>query len=133
MKNYFFGGTFIGCGVAGACEPGLVGVAVMGAGPAGGFDPAGTVCFAGVFRSKIVALPPALRIARIESANDVHINTTADMVVAFDSSVAEPRGPNAVCEPIPPNAPARSAAFPLCSRITMIRNKHTTTWMAITR
>jgi hypothetical protein len=63
----------------------------------------------------------------IESEIDVSINTTAEIVVAFESSVADPLGPNAVCEPIPPNAPARSAAFPLCNRITMIRKKHTIT------
>ena len=39
----------------------------------------------------------------------------------------DPRGPNAVCEPIPPNAPARSAAFPLCNSTTTIRNKQTKT------
>jgi hypothetical protein len=66
-------------------------------------------------------------VASIESARDVSMNTTAEMVVAFESSVAEPRGPNAVWEPIPPNAPAKSAAFPLCSSTTMIRKRHTTT------
>ena len=52
---------------------------------------------------------------------------TADIVVALERSVAEPRGPNAVCDPMPPNAPARSAAFPLCSNTTMIRKRQTTT------
>jgi hypothetical protein len=55
------------------------------------------------------------------------MKTMAETVVALESSVAEPRGPNAVCEPIPPKAPAKSAAFPLCSRITIIRKRHTTT------
>jgi imidazolonepropionase-like amidohydrolase len=55
------------------------------------------------------------------------MNNTADAVVAFESSVADPRGPNAVWEPIPPNAPARSAAFPLCNSTTTIRNKQITT------
>ena len=41
------------------------------------------------------------------------MNNIADTVVAFDNSVADPRGPNAVWEPIPPNAPAKSAALPL--------------------
>jgi len=63
----------------------------------------------------------------IESDRDVTMNSTAEIVVAFESNVAEPRGPKAVCEPIPPNAPARSAAFPLCSRTTIIRNTQTTT------
>ena len=79
--------------------------------------------------SKIVLPPvtPARRVARIESESEVTMNRTAEAVVAFDSSVAEPRGPNAVCEPIPPNAPAKSAAFPLCSRTTTIRNRQTKT------
>jgi hypothetical protein len=51
----------------------------------------------------------------------------AETVVALESSVAEPRGPNAVCEPMPPNAPAKSAAFPLCSSTTMHKKKQTTT------
>ncbi len=51
----------------------------------------------------------------------------AEIVVALESNVAEPRGPNAVCEPMPPNAPARSAAFPLCNSTTMIRKMQTTT------
>ena len=70
---------------------------------------------------------PAFFVARIESESDVTIKRIADNVVALDNNVADPRGPNAVCEPIPPNAPARSAALPLCSSTTMIRNRHTTT------
>src|SRR5207248_7086473 len=57
----------------------------------------------------------------------------AETVVAFDNRVAEPRGPKAVCEPIPPNAPARSAALPLCSSTTTIKNKQTSTWMVTSR
>jgi hypothetical protein len=53
------------------------------------------------------------------------MNNTAETVVAFDNNVAEPRGPKAVCEPIPPNAPAKSAAFPLCSKTTTIRKRQT--------
>ena len=33
----------------------------------------------------------------------------------------------AVCDPMPPNAPARSAAFPLCNSTTTIRKIHTIT------
>ena len=75
--------------------------------------------------SRTVDESPAFRVARIESDSDVSMNSTAENVVALDNSVAEPRGPNAVCEPIPPNAPARSAAFPLCSRTTIIRKTQT--------
>ena len=69
----------------------------------------------------------------MESDIDVNINTIAEMVVAFESSVAEPRGPNAVCEPIPPNAPAKSAALPLCSNTTIIKNRHTKTCTMVRR
>ena len=77
--------------------------------------------------SRIVLPTPACRVARIDRDREVIMNTIAEPVVAFESSVADPRGPNAVCEPIPPNAPARSAAFPLCNRTTTIRNRHTKT------
>ena len=70
---------------------------------------------------------PAFLVARIESESDVTMNRIAEIVVAFESRVADPRGPNAVWEPIPPKAPARSAALPLCSNTTMIRNRHTIT------
>ena len=107
--------------------PGRLGVTLMGGAPVVvGFAPAGWLCFVGVLRSSTVPLVDALRVARIESASEVHMNRIAEIVVAFESSVAEPRGPKAVCDPMPPNAPARSAAFPLCSRITMIRKRQTT-------
>ena len=106
------------------------------AGPGAGGPGTGIVVFVGagallagadlVAPSKTVDPKPALRVAMIESERDVTMNSTAEIVVAFESSVAEPRGPKAVCEPIPPNAPARSAAFPLCSRTTIIRNTQTT-------
>ena len=70
---------------------------------------------------------PALRVATMDSEIDVSMNKTAEIVVAFERSVADPRGPNAVCEPMPPKAPARSAALPLCSKTTMIRKRQTTT------
>ncbi len=55
------------------------------------------------------------------------MNMTAHQVVALDKTVAAPRGPKAVWLPAPPKAPAISAAFPLCSSTTMIRNKQLTT------
>ncbi len=63
----------------------------------------------------------------IDNAIEVIMKSTAEIVVALDKSVAEPRGPNAVCEPIPPKAPAKSAAFPLCSNTTTIRKRQTST------
>ena len=83
---------------------------------------------AGRVESNTEVPKPAFRVARIESVRDVTMKRTAEIVVAFDKRVAEPRGPNAVWEPIPPNAPARSAAFPLCSKTTIIRKIQTITW-----
>ena len=109
-------------GVIAIGAPGTFGGNVVVVLPAG-FGAAGAGCL-----SKIVELtPPDCRVARIESDSEVTINKTADAVVAFDNNVAEPRGPNAVCEPIPPNAPARSAAFPLCNSTTTIRKRQITT------
>jgi hypothetical protein len=79
-----------------------------------------------VCSSNTVEPRPALRVAMIESESEVIMNRIAEIVVALESKVAEPRGPNAVCDPIPPNAPARSAAFPLCKRTTIIRKIQTT-------
>ncbi len=53
------------------------------------------------------------RSAKIARARDVIINKDAAIVVALDKTVAVPRGPNTVCDPMPPKAPARSAALPL--------------------
>ncbi len=109
--NYFFGAGN-GIGTVTCC---------FGAGAA-----AGAVVFAG-FLSRIVWGEPVSRIDTIDSDIDVIMNRIAETVVALESSVAEPRGPNAVCDPDPPNAPARSAAFPLCSSTTIIRKMHTIT------
>jgi len=46
--------------------------------------------------SRTVVPNPALRVAIIDRLNDVSMNSTAEIVVAFESSVADPRGPNAV-------------------------------------
>lgn len=104
-------------------------------GTGAGFAPGTTgaaVCFP-VFRLRIELLVPLDRVATIERLMDVIINKTAEIVVALESRVVEPRGPKAVCEPCPPNAPARSAAFPLCSNTTMIRNRHTITCRVVRR
>jgi len=78
-----------------------------------------------------VALPP--RVAMIESVSEVNINAIAEIVVAFESTVADPRGPKTVCDPMPPNAPARSAALPLCSSTTTTRIRHTIIWTMVIR
>jgi hypothetical protein len=59
----------------------------------------------------------------ITNVNAVTIKRLAAIVVAFDRTVAVPRGPKTVCEPIPPNAPAKSAALPLCNSTTIIRKR----------
>src|SRR5579864_1422268 len=61
------------------------------------------------------------------NAMDVSMNMMAHHVVALERNVAAPRGPNAVWLPAPPKAPARSAASPLCSMITMIKSPQMTT------
>ena len=69
--------------------------------------------------------PEVRRTAKIESVIEVIMKSTADQVVAFESAVAAPRGPNAVWLPMPPNAAAMSPLLPLCSSTTTIRKKHT--------
>jgi hypothetical protein len=70
-------------------------------------------------------LPPCSGARLIESASEVSMNTIAHHVVARERKLVAPRGPNAVWLPAPPKAPAKSAAEPLCSMITMISTKHT--------
>src|SRR5580693_6644836 len=70
-------------------------------------------------------MPP--REAITESVIEVIMKMTVDHVVALESAVAAPRGPNAVWLPIPPNAAAISPLLPLCSSTTMIRKKQTIT------
>src|ERR1700722_5751190 len=62
-----------------------------------------------------------------ERVSDVIMKTMAHQVVARERNVAAPRGPTAVWLPAPPNAPARSAALPLCSIITAISTRQTST------
>ena len=101
-----------------------------GAGRCGaGFTGAGVVCcvFGFTFPKTLPDVVPRVRVAMIASDMEVTMNNAAAIVVAFESTVAEPRGPKAVCEPMPPKAPARSAALPLCSNTTITRKKLTRT------
>ncbi len=102
-----------------------------GAGAAG-FGAAGAPWVCRRFNSGKLEAPDS-RVATIDKEIDVTMNKIAEIVVAFESSVAEPRGPNAVWEPCPPKAPAKSAALPLWRSTTMIRNKHTTTCTKVRR
>jgi hypothetical protein len=73
-------------------------------------------------------LPCAVVGARFrERARELIMKTMAHHVVAFVRKVAAPRGPNAVWLPAPPNAPAKSAAEPLCNMITKISKRQTRT------
>jgi hypothetical protein len=57
---------------------------------------AGAEVFVGC-RSKAVPVPePLFLVAMIDNEIEVSIKTTVEIVVAFDSSVADPRGPKAV-------------------------------------
>jgi len=81
------------------------------------------VCLAG-FKPCITELP-LLRLIITESVIEETIKITADQVVALVRTLAADRGPNAVCEPIPPKAAATSALLPLWSSTTMIKKTHT--------
>ncbi len=69
------------------------------------------------------------REARIESEMDVSMKITMPIVVAFASADCAPRGPNVLVLPPPPNAPARSALLPLCTRTTTIKKMETMMWI----
>lgn len=114
-----------GAGATGALDCGVAGVALPGI---AGADFAGAGAFTCSSTLPEVAAP---RVAMIDNVIDVSMNMAADIVVAFESNVAEPRGPNAVCDPIPPNAPARSAAWPLWSNTTTVRKIQTITWITV--
>ena len=129
-------GACFAAGAAGVTETGGAGVRTTpgAAGAGAGFFPGAAVWPAGlVTLSKIegAALTPP-RFARIDKISDVHIKTPAAMAVHFERAVAAPRGPKTVCD-APPKAPAKSAALPLCSSTTPIRNRHTRTWIIVNR
>jgi len=110
------------------------GGAVTGALFCGAAGAAGRDFVAGAFIfSNTLPEVAAPRLARIDNESDVTMNSAAASVVALESKVADPRGPKAVCDPMPPNAPARSAAFPLCSNTTIIMKKQTMTWIMVKR
>src|SRR6185437_4173515 len=82
------------------------------------------VCFVGfVFSS---TEPVWRRLIITDKTIEVIIKITADQVVALVRTLAEERGPKAVCDPMPPKAAATSPLWPLCSRTTMTMKKQTT-------
>ena len=66
--------------------------------------------------------------AHQRQARLVTMKRPARIVVARESTLAEPRGPKAVCVPPPPKALARSWPLPCWSSTTPIRNRHATMW-----
>ncbi len=125
-----------GVGAAGAASAGA-GAAVLGVVAAAGTAgvalgvAAGLAAVAGsaTWSSTPLAVPRRM----IDSARLVTTKTPARIVVARDSTVAEPRGPKAVCVPPPPKALARSWPLPCCSNTTAIRNRHAITCRTTTR
>src|SRR5713101_7351426 len=119
----------VGCELAGVCDagcgvPGVVAGVV--AGVIGGVTGAGFGAGWETFCRIELPCPTALSVRRT-SAMAQSMNMMAHHVVAFERTLAAPRGPKAVWLPAPPNAPARSAALPLCSRTTMISTRQLTT------
>src|ERR1700687_5879976 len=76
---------------------------------------------------------PLRREAYTDKVMEVTINATADQVVALESALAAPRGPNAVWLPCPPKAAEISPLLPLCRRTTMMIKKQTSMWMVVIR
>src|SRR5213080_1208229 len=105
--------------VAGVVEGEVPGA---GAGVAGIVTGAGLGAGCETFSRTELPAPTALSV-RSTIAKAHTMNMTAHHVVAFERTLAAPRGPKAVWLPAPPNAPARSAALPLWSSTTMISTR----------
>src|SRR6267142_609360 len=132
----FLGGVGAGCEVGGACcvvgcEPAGVcdvGCEAPGAGPGvvagvvAGTEATGFGAGCETFCRIELPCPTALSL-RSTNAMAQSMNMMAHHVVAFERTLAAPRGPKAVWLPAPPNAPAKSAALPLCSSTTMISTR----------
>src|SRR5437867_12590211 len=105
--------------VAGVVEGEVPGA---GAGVAGIVTGAGLGAGCETFSRTELPAPTALSV-RSTMAIAHSMNITAHHVVAFERTLAAPRGPKAVWLPAPPKAPARSAALPLWSSTTMISTR----------
>jgi hypothetical protein len=122
-------GHFAGAGAGTGVAVGAAAGGVLGAGVAAGAD-AGAL--AGIESStEPLPLEPLEDIS--ERINEVAMKIPADQAVRRDSRVAAPRAPNAVCDPPPPNAPARSARFPVWRRTTRTKNTATITWRIVSK
>ena len=80
--------------------------------------------FAEAAASPLTADVPS-RPERIHRLSEVTMNRIAAIVVTLERMFAVLRGPNAVCVPPPPKAPARSAALPDWSRTATISTRQT--------
>src|SRR5258708_22576147 len=140
----FFGCAGADCEFAGACCAGCCPAGAPLDGGTLGREVSGccvAVCgFAGAgfgagFETCCRTEPPCSTLLSVRRTRAIAhtMNMMAHQVVALDKTVAAPRGPNAVWLPAPPQAPAISAALPLCSRTTMIRNKQLITQHASRR
>jgi hypothetical protein len=76
---------------------------------------------------------PGPRCPMMASAIAPSMNSTAKIVVAFDSTVALPRAPKAVWLLPPPNALAMSPPLPCCSRMTISSTKQTSTYRVVSK
>ena len=121
--RYFDGVVGAGAEGAGVAAFGAAGTGAVCTGSAG---TAGLPVFENCCNTELPE-DAAVEFWRMVMAIDVSMNMIAHHVVAFDRNVAAPRGPNAVWLPAPPNAPAKSAASPLCSNTTMINRPQTKT------
>ena len=112
--------------VAGAVAGAVGGVEVAGwdAGPG-----IGSVCF-GVASGGGAGVPlfttdPVPRWPIIDNASARIMKSAAQIAVAFVSTVAPERAPNAAWLLLPPNALAMSPPRPCCNRMTSDRTAHT--------
>src|SRR5437764_4146627 len=92
-------------------------------------DDASRHFFAGALLAAPLITDDRGRACMTASVSDVRTKATKNPVVSLCRSVVAPRAPNAVCDPPPPNAPARSAPFPCCTSTTRMRKMLMTTWM----
>ena len=129
LARYFgaFGGVAGGVAGAGAGAP-----EGAGAGAVAGVDvDAGAGVLAGAGFGGGGAEPlttdPGPRWPMMASASAPSMNSTAKPVVAFVSSVAPARAPNAAWLLPPPNALAMSPPLPCCSRMTSSSRRQTST------
>ena len=102
----------------------------MSPAPIGRFDyflEAGVVLEAGDEIPCSTERPVLRRATKTVRLMEVIVKMIAHQVVTLVSRLVVPRGPNAVCDPWPPNAPARSALVPCCSRMTAMSIRQTVT------